>query len=47
VHNVYSMKILYSVAVGVGAFFALNCGSGDEIYPSTAGMHTAAAIAAR
>jgi plastocyanin len=24
------MKIIYSVAVGVGAFFALNCGSGDE-----------------
>jgi len=24
------MKVFYSVAVGVGAFFALNCGSGDE-----------------
>ena len=24
------MKVIYSVAFGVGAFFALNCGSGED-----------------
>jgi plastocyanin len=30
VHTVSAMKLIYSVACGIGAFFALNCGSGDE-----------------
>lgn len=38
------MKLIYSVAFGIGAFFALNCGSGDEGgYPSTAGSTGTAA----
>ena len=38
------MKIIYSVAFGVSAFFALNCGSGDEAggYPSSGGKSSAA-----
>jgi len=31
------MKLIYSVACGVGAFFALNCGSGDDTSYSSSG----------
>ena len=37
------MKIVYSLVFGIGAFFSLNCGSGDESggYPASGGGTTA------
>jgi plastocyanin len=42
------MKVVYSVAFGVAAFFALNCGSGDEGggYSAPSGVSTPAQTAA-
>ena len=37
------MKLIYSVTFGVGAFFALNCGSGDEGGYSSSGAPASAA----
>jgi plastocyanin len=41
------MKIIYSLAFGIGAFFALNCGTGDEAgsYPASSATPAAAATA--
>ena len=37
------MKQIHAVAFGVGAFFALNCGSGDGGYPEPTGGSAASA----
>jgi len=36
------MKTVYGVAFGIGAFFAMNCGSGETGYPSSATQEPAA-----
>jgi plastocyanin len=40
------MKVIYSIAFGVGAFFALNCGDGDGYGSSTGGSSTGGSPAA-
>jgi plastocyanin len=39
------MKLIYSIAVGVGAFFALNCGSGDSSTDGSSSRGAAATTA--
>lgn len=39
------MKLIYSVAFGIGAFFALNCGSGEGGHGSPSGGSPSAAPA--